>query len=117
MSEKELRERVEELEQRVADLESRLDGESDSAAEPTEGADVTAGEWMPGGGQVARKTNDTIEAILAQDVSKINTQSLNDAIEAVADVHSDETLKKYRKTVTKHGPFSLKTPGVWVVER
>lgn len=76
-----------------------------------------SGDWMDGGGAVARRTNDVIRALLAQDFQKFTVSTLDDAIEHVADVHSDGAVKKYRKRVTTHGPFTSTSPGVWKVDR
>lgn len=67
-------------------------------------------DWMNGGGEVARKTNDTIDALLEwfekrQDVERITRKNIVDAINHIADVHSEGTVDRYVKKIVKHGPF------------
>lgn len=74
------------------------------------------GPWMEGDGAIPRKTNATIKALLAQDFTKFKTDTLDDAIEYVADVHAEDTIKEYRERVIKHGPFEMNgSPGIYEV--
>lgn len=74
------------------------------------------GPWLEGSGQVARRTNLVIAALLQQDFSKFTVSTLETAIEEVADVHSDETIGKYKPRVVENGPFRQVGPGLWKIE-
>jgi len=79
--------------------------------------DDIGGPWHPGSGKVADRTDHAIAALLQQNFSKFPTDALDQGIEYGADVHSDGTIKKYRKLVTEHGPFERIGPGLWRVRR
>jgi hypothetical protein len=69
------------------------------------------GPWMQGSGQVVDRTNYVIAALLQQEFTRFRTGTLDNAIEEFADVHSDQSIEKYRERVIRHGPFDRAAPG------
>lgn len=66
-------------------------------------------EWMPGGGVVADRTNELIEAVIRlmheQGAYQLQPHTLDDIAERVLPVGSEKTLEEYRRRALEHGPF------------
>jgi hypothetical protein len=67
-------------------------------------------KWLGGSGAVARRTNRCIQALLEwhakrDDVSKLTRANIEDCVEEIADIHSEETVDRYVKRIVNHGPF------------
>lgn len=75
------------------------------------------GPWHPGSGKVAERTDLVIAALLQQEFDSFSTSTLDTAIEKIADVHSDQTVQKYRRLVIQNGPFSREGPGRFQMDR
>jgi hypothetical protein len=75
------------------------------------------GPWMEGSGVVVRRTNKTIAALLQQDFERFGVDQLTDAIRAIANVESDDTVRKYRERVIDYGPFEKTDGMLWEIQR
>lgn len=89
----------------------------DGAAEDEDGA-VEVKEWVAETGthRVNHACNLTIAALLQQDVDEVSINMVRDAVQHVAGVTSDGTIKKYARLVTLHGPFKRIGEGRWEVD-
>lgn len=68
--------------------------------------------WHPGSGPIPDRTDRVIEALLDQEFDEFGISTLDEAIRRVADVHSERTVKQYRRRVIEYGPFERSHRGV-----
>lgn len=78
-------------------------------------------EWYNSTGTVADRTNVVITALLdwaiKTDTTRITRNNVEDAVREFTPVDGDDTVQKYVRRVTTHGPFTAtSTNQVWEID-
>lgn len=77
-------------------------------------------DWMDVDGTVAERTNTVIAGVLdwadKDDIGVIRRKNVEDAIEHLTPVGSEDTIRQYVERVIENGPFyPSRAPGQWVI--